>query len=47
MVDGGKPEVGSRRGEAYWKELSVIRKEDYVDGQASVTKDEERVLRGG
>jgi len=30
--------------EAYWKERSVIRKEDDVDGRASVTKDEERVL---
>ena len=35
-----------RRREAYWKERSVIRREDYVDGRASVTKDEERVLRG-
>jgi len=34
-----------RRGEAYWKEQSVIRREDDVDGRASVTKDEE--LRGG
>jgi len=25
----------------------VIRREDDVDGRASVTKDEERVLRGG
>jgi len=25
-----------RRGEAYWKELSVIRREDDVDGRASV-----------
>ena len=33
--------------EAYWKERSVIRREDDVDGRASVTKDEERVLRGG
>ena len=31
----------------YWKERSVIRREDDVDGRASVTKDEERVLRGG
>jgi len=38
VVDGG---------EAYWKERSVIRREDDVDGRASVTKDEERVLRGG
>jgi len=36
-----------RRGEAYWKERSVIRREDGADGRASVTKDEERVLRGG
>ena len=34
-----------RRGEAYWKERSVIRREDDVDGRASVTKDEERGLR--
>ena len=34
-----------RQGEAYWKERSVIRREDDVDGRASVTKDEERVLR--
>ena len=27
------------------KERSVIRREDDVDGRASVTKDEERVLR--
>jgi len=26
---------------------SVIRREDDVDGQASVTRDEERVLQGG
>jgi len=29
------------------EERSVIRREDDVDGRASVTKDEERVLRGG
>ena len=43
-------EAGSwfrRRGEAYWKERSVIRREDDVDGRASVTKDEEQVLRWG
>ena len=45
MVDEWKPEVDSR--DAYWKERSVIRKEDDVDGRASVTRDEERVLRGG
>jgi len=48
VVDGGEPGVDSRDdGEAYWKERSVIRREDDVDGRASVTKDEERVLRGG
>jgi len=31
----------------YWKERFVIRREDDVEGRASVTKDEERVLRGG
>jgi len=36
-----------RRGEAYRKEQSVIYREDDVDGRASVTKDEERVLSGG
>ena len=36
-----------RRGEAYWKERSVIRREDDVDGRASVTKEEELVLRRG
>jgi len=29
------------------KERCVIGREDDVDGRASVTKDEERVLRGG
>ena len=33
-----------RRGEAYWKERPVIRREDDVDEWLSVTKDEERVL---
>ena len=50
LVQGSRRGAGSwfqRRGEAYWKDRSVIRKEDYVDGRASVTKDEERVLRGG
>jgi len=32
---------------SYLKERSVIRKEDDVAGRASVTKNEERVLRGG
>ena len=43
-------EAGSwfqKRGQAYWKERSVIRRKYDVDGRASVTKDEERVLRGG
>ena len=47
LVRGWWREAGSwfqRRGEAYWKERSVIRREDDVDGRASVTKDEERVL---
>ena len=50
LVRGRRREAGSwfqRRGEAYWKERSVIRREDDVDGRASVTKDEERVLREG
>ena len=50
LVCGWRRGAGSwfqRRGEAYSKERSVIRKEDDVDGRASVTKDEERVLRGG
>jgi len=50
LVRGWRRGAGSwfqRRGEAYWKERSVTRKEDDVDGRASVTKDEERVLRGG
>jgi len=49
-VCGWRSEAGSwfqRRGEAYWKERSVIRREDDVDGRASATKDEEWVLRGG
>ena len=50
LVRGWRREAGSwfqRRGEAYWKERSVIRREDDVDGRASVTKDVERVQRGG
>ena len=46
MVDGEKPEVDfERRGEAYWKERSIIRGKDDVDGRASVTKDKKRVLQ--
>ena len=43
LVRGWWREAGSwfqRRREAYWKERSVIRREDDVDGRASVTKDE-------
>ena len=43
-------EVGSwfrRWEEAYWKEWSIIRREDDVDGWASVTKDVERMLWRG
>ena len=50
LVRGWRREARSwfqRLEEAYWKERSVIRREDDVDGRASVTKDEERVLRGG
>jgi len=36
-----------RQVEAYRKERSVIRSEDDVSGRARVTRDEERVLRGG
>ena len=48
LVRGWRREAGSwfqRRGEAYWKERSVVGREDDVDGRASVTKDEERGLR--
>ena len=40
LVCGWRREAGSwfqRRGEAYWKERSVIDREDDVDGWASVT----------
>jgi len=50
LLRGWPREAGSwfqRRGEAYWKERCVIRRGDDVDRQASVTKDEEQVLRGG
>jgi len=45
LVRGWRRGAGSwfqRRGEAYWKERSVIRREDNVDGRASVTKDQTR-----
>ena len=38
LVRGWRREAGSwfqRQGEAYWKERSVIRREDNVDGRAS------------
>jgi len=52
VVGGEKPEVDfslrDELREACWREhLSVIRREDDVDGRESVTEDEERVLRGG
>ena len=50
LVRGWRREAGSwfqRQGEAYWKEWSVIRRADDVDGRASVTKDEKWLLRGG
>jgi len=43
LVRGWRREARSsfqRRGEAYWNERSVIRRQDDVDGRASVTKDE-------
>jgi len=49
LVHGWWREAGSwfqRRREAYWKERSVIRREGDVDGRASVTKGEDRVLQG-
>ena len=50
LVRGWGREAGSwfqKRGEAYCKEQFVIRGEDDVDGQATVIKDEEQVLREG
>jgi len=38
--NGGKPGQLPRRREAYWKERSVIRKEDDADRRASVNKNE-------
>ena len=45
LVRCGRRLAGSwfqRRGEAYWKERSVIRKEDDVDGRVRVTSVEVR-----
>ena len=49
MVDGRKPGVGSRDEGKHTgrNDLLFVEKIDDVDGRASVTKDEERVLRGG
>ena len=48
MVGGEKPGVDSRdEGKHTGRNDLFIRREDDVDGRASVTKDEERVLRGG
>ena len=48
MVDEEKPEVGSRdEGKHTGRNDMFIHREDDVDGRASVTKDEERVLQGG
>jgi len=47
---GWRRELGSwfqRHGEAYLKKRWVIRNEDDVGGRARVTRDEQRVLRGG
>jgi len=48
LTEGSRELIPETRGSILeGKELSVIRREDDVDGRASVTKDEERVLRGG
>ena len=50
MVDEGKPEVGSRDEGKHTgrNDLLFVEKMMWnVDGRASVTKDEEQVLRGG
>ena len=47
---GWRRELGSwfqSQGEAYQKDRSVIRSEDDVGGRVRVTRDEERMLRGG
>jgi len=45
VVEGGKPGVDARDEGKHT--VRNDRREDDVDGRASVTKDEERVLRGG
>ena len=49
MVDGEKPEVDSRDEGKHTgrNDLLLIRREDDADRRANVTKDEERLLRGG
>ena len=47
MADEGKPEVGSRDEGKHIRRNDLLFVEKLVDGRASVTKDEERVLRGG
>ena len=51
MVDGEKPGVDSRDKRKHRptgrNDLLFVEKMMYIDGRASVTKDEERVLRGG
>ena len=44
MVDGEKPGVDSRDEGKHTGRNDLFRSEDDVDGRASVTKDEERVL---
>ena len=44
MVDGGKPGVGSTDEGKHTERNDLLFVD--VDGRASVTKDEERVLRG-
>ena len=49
LILGWRRKAGSwfwSQGEAYWKKWSVTHKDD-VDGQASETRDEQQVLRGG
>ena len=45
MTEGSRELIPETRGSIL--EGSVTRREDDVDGRASVAKDEERVLRGG
>jgi len=47
VVDEGKPKLVPETRGSTLEKRSVIRRDDDVDGRASVTKDGERVLRGG